>query len=907
MNSKDDKQNDVTVEGPTLAPGEVTSPDLSRNTSRQFGNYELLDEIARGGMGVVYKARQIQLDRLVALKMILAGQFASAADVRRFHDEAEAAAKLDHPNIVPVYEVGEHEGQHYFSMQFVEGHSLAQRLGEPLANREAAEIVKACAEAVHYAHQRGVIHRDLKPGNVLMDARGQPRITDFGLAKRLDQDKGSLTVTGQVLGTPSYMPPEQAGGTAKQIGPPADVYALGAVLYALVTGQPPFQGRDPAHTLRLVVDEEPIPPSRHNSRVGRDLQTIILKCLEKRPDRRYASAQELADDLQRFLNNEPIHARPAGRARRLSHWVGRRPWAVAIAASTGVLLVCLLAYSLWTEIRQREVDKLVLQAQVARLSLPPRELGQPAVKEPFAEQAFDYLKRASRLRPDPKIYAEAVELLLVEGQVGQRLYPRPGAPPNKLVPDFVNRPIEASRFLLTQDGQSLVLPPYMMDVQTGRIEGLARPFDVCDPSGTCFAFRTVKDTLLVWERKTGKDFLVLNRQPAKIQRMVFSPDRNRLALVSYMPESANRTAKGRLEVWDLRTGKLSYEVALPLLSRYFWVGLVDMAFSKNSSLLAWTEGKTAKLAQSETGQVVAEMQSGIPSFTGVALSPDSLLVATTTNQIGVQKAWLDVYSATTGQVVRRFEAPWPGSFQRAVFSGTGNLLFAVFDPGGPIGEIRLMSEVQRTATVCAFDVESGEFRFSVPGCAVARNYTETDDLFVGRSLGTEAEPRWEITSWQPQLVVQRLKELGFDAENTSPTADSLALPRRLQRWSIGMAGLSIFYCLWLWRMAVALRQQSPTALRWCTFGILLGVIILGINLYGVVGVLDEPGPKNESFFFSLVFHAYFLWLGVFLIYLGGWRYRAVALGEEALPEGWLFRPWVVRLGRRWRSAKGRKS
>jgi WD40 repeat protein len=316
----------------------LTEPAAPGTRVEYFGDYHLLEEVGRGGMGVVYRARQESLNRTVALKMILTGQLATEADVRRFRAEAEAAARLDHPGIVPVYEVGQHEGRQYFTMAFVEGESLAHRLAQGLpAPREAAELTRKVAGAVAYAHVEGVIHRDLKPANILIDKAGQPRLTDFGLAKRVESDKG-LTATGQILGTPSYMPPEQASGRGA-VGPLSDVYSLGAVLYCLLTGRPPFQADNPLDTLMQVVRRDPVPPRQLNAAVPRDLETIALKCLEKDPRRRYPSAQELAADLGRFLKGEPIQARPVGSAERAWRWCQRNPAVAGLATALAVVLV----------------------------------------------------------------------------------------------------------------------------------------------------------------------------------------------------------------------------------------------------------------------------------------------------------------------------------------------------------------------------------------------------------------------------------------------------------------------------------------------------------------------------------------------------------------------------------------
>jgi len=347
------------AEAPTLAPGSpgADAPGShTLGTVRYFGDYELLEEIARGGMGVVFKARQVSLNRVVALKMILSGQLASDDDVARFRLEAQTAAALQHPNIVAIHEVGEHDGQHYFSMDFVEGKSLAEMVRDnPLPPEQAARWVRTVTEAIQYAHEHGVLHRDLKPSNVLIDPFGQPRVTDFGLAKRIDKDAG-LTATGAVVGTPSYMPPEQASGQRGQMGPASDVYSLGAVLYELVTGRPPFQAATLADTLLQVLEAEPAPPRLLNPAVGRDLETIILKCLQKEPARRYASAQELADDLGALLEGRPIKARRPGLAERALRWAQtqrRSAVLIVLAATASALLLSggILGWNAWAESR----------------------------------------------------------------------------------------------------------------------------------------------------------------------------------------------------------------------------------------------------------------------------------------------------------------------------------------------------------------------------------------------------------------------------------------------------------------------------------------------------------------------------------------------------------------------------
>ncbi len=311
--------------------------------NRRFGDFELLEEIARGGMGVVFKARQLSLNRTVAVKMILSGQLASAAQVQRFRTEAEAAGSLQHPNIVAIHEVGEHDGHQFFSMDYVEGQSLAELVREgPLPAARAARYVQTIAEAIHYAHEHGTLHRDLKPSSVLIDGSDQPRITDFGLA-RIAKADSDLTVTGQLIGTPGFMPPEQAAAGRGGIGPHSDVYSLGAILFFLLTSRPPFAAKSIEETLAQMLGQSAVFPVPFNRSVPRDLRTICLKALEKDARRRYATARELAEDLGRFRRGEPIRARPTNHFERTWRWCRRHP-AVAslglgLAATLTVLVV----------------------------------------------------------------------------------------------------------------------------------------------------------------------------------------------------------------------------------------------------------------------------------------------------------------------------------------------------------------------------------------------------------------------------------------------------------------------------------------------------------------------------------------------------------------------------------------
>ena len=384
--------------------------------------YEVLEELGRGGMGVVYKARQVGLNRLVALKMILAGPYASEEGRARFRAEAEAVAALRHPNIVQIHEIGECGGAPYFALEYVEGGTLAQKLGgAPQPARRAAETVETLARAVASAHQRGVVHRDLKPANVLLTAEGTLKIADFGLAKRLEENAGQ-TRTGEVVGTPSYMAPEQAAGKRKEIGTAVDVYALGAILYETLTGRPPFRAESSLETLQQVLVDEPVPPRRLQPRAPRDLELIALKCLRKRPRDRYPDAEALADDLRRFRSNEPVRARPAPPWERAAKWARRRPAAAALLLAAVLAVIALLAGAWWHDAQLRaerdETERQKTEAQTQRDEAERRK----KEAEDQGEKARDRFRRArdavdamvqaaNRLYGDPKAEAVRTELL----------------------------------------------------------------------------------------------------------------------------------------------------------------------------------------------------------------------------------------------------------------------------------------------------------------------------------------------------------------------------------------------------------------------------------------------------------------------------------------------------------------
>jgi serine/threonine-protein kinase len=407
----------------------MTSPGNTEMRGLANFGYEILGELGRGGMGVVYKARQNRLNRIVALKMILAGGMAKDKDIARFRIEAEAVAQFQHPNIVQIYEIGESGDCPYFSLEYVEGGSLSQKVAkEPLSAREAAQMTRTIAGAMDYAHKHEIIHRDLKPANILLTADGQPKVTDFGLAKKFSEDTGQ-TRTGAVLGTPSFMAPEQAQGKTKEVGPPADIYSLGAILYDLLTGRPPFRGETVIETLLRVKNDPPMAPRRLQPSIPRDLETICLKCLEKEPAKRYRTAGDMAEDLRRFLEGEPIRARAATPPELAMKWVKRHPLQAAVYALVSILFFGGFATSLVVAKQKSELADKSTEIAAAAKRETDLERSNVTLQEQKTRDAQAATKRVQenfdRANKNLKIAQSAVQIL-VEKVVGLRLAREPG-------------------------------------------------------------------------------------------------------------------------------------------------------------------------------------------------------------------------------------------------------------------------------------------------------------------------------------------------------------------------------------------------------------------------------------------------------------------------------------------------
>jgi WD40 repeat protein/tRNA A-37 threonylcarbamoyl transferase component Bud32 len=493
--------------------------------------HEILKELGRGGMGVVYQARHVKLKRMVALKMVLAREHISTQELVRFHVEAEAVARLQHPNIIQIYETGEQEGRPFFSLEFADGGSLAQKLnGKPKDIRQAARLGKILARAMHYAHQRGIVHRDLKPANVLLTTQGVVKITDFGLAKMLDT-KSRHTKVGSILGTPSYMAPEQAAGLTSKIGPATDIYSVGTILYEVLTGRPPFLADTPMDTLLRVAIDEPVPPSQLRPGLPADLEAICLKCLRKEPDKRYLTAQELADDLGRFLEGKLVRARHAGRWERLVKWARRRP---AVAALSLLVLVAVLAgFSLvtWQWLRA--------EANAARAEMGSAEALSRAESEARARQDETRARQEAQRRAASLTLDQGLTLCQQGDTARGLLWLARSLQMTAGLDDSLER---ASRINLSAWGR--LLPRLHGSLEHAEVVSAA----VFSPTGELLATGCKNGTAQLWHAASCQPFgPLLDHKGGQVLAIAFSADGKQLLTADH---------KKQVRLWEVGTGKL---------------------------------------------------------------------------------------------------------------------------------------------------------------------------------------------------------------------------------------------------------------------------------------------------------------------------------------------------------------
>ena len=634
---------DGTIDHLAKSEGNGAMVSLPPSTQvRYFGDSELLEELGRGAMGVVYRAQQLSLNRPVALKLLRSDVLASDDELRRFQNEAEAVASLDHPHIVPILEVGEHDGYHYFSMKLIAGASLNRKLADYHDNpKAAARLMATAAGAVHHAHQRGILHRDLKPANILLDDRGDSHVTDFGLAKRVEGDS-ELTQSGAILGTPAYMAPEQASGRRGAVTTSSDVYGLGAVLYALLTGRAPFHGDSVADTLQAVRERAPEPPSKLNPRAPRDLEIICLKCLEKDPARRYASAQTLADDLRRYLSGEPISARPTATWERGWLWCKRNPWLSGAIGTTAAALVAVAVISVVYAVEQatarREINGLATNLQSSlkesnrNLAVLHFERGQAACERGEIGLGLLWLVASSRtaIEASDEGWRHTAHAGLSSWQ---RYYGRPRGV-------FTHaKPVSAVAF--SPDGKTVITgsddkTAQLWDAATGRPLGLPMTHQeqvssvAFSPDGKTVITGSWDRTARLWDATTGQPLGLPLTHMDLVMAVSFSPDGK-----TVLTGSLDKTAR----LWDATTGQ---PLGLPLTHQR---PVMAVAFNpKGKTVLTGSRDQTARLWDAATGQPHGLPMMHQGEVSAVSFSPDGKTVLT-----GSLDQTARLWDAATGQ------------------------------------------------------------------------------------------------------------------------------------------------------------------------------------------------------------------------------------------------------------------
>jgi WD40 repeat protein len=686
------------------APSAAVSPEAP-----SIPGYELLGVLGRGGMGVVYKARDTRLGRVVALKTLRAGPHAGEDELARFRAEAEAVAQIQHPNIVQVYEVSDAGGLPFFALEYVEGGSLAGRLaGTPWPARQAAVLVEALARALQAAHERGIVHRDATPANVLLAADGTPKWTDFGLAKRLDANVGR-THSGAILGTPSYLSPEAAAGRSKEVGPAADVYGAGGILYELLTGRPPFRAETVFDTLQQVLEQEPVPPVRLNPKVPRDLETVCLKCLAKEPGRRYPSAAALADDLRRFLEARPIAARPVGAWERGWKWARRRPAAAGLVGLGAVTLAALAALTagLFSAARL-EAERN--QAQAARADADQAR-AEVARQKREVEQQRDLVRRYS--------YAAHTNLAASawrEGNLTQMLSLLEDQQPERTGGEDL-RGFEW--FYLWR-----LAHPNLLTLPGPRGERNCVCFS---PDGTRLASASMDGKAVkVWDAATGHEDLTLNGHTGAINSVSFSSDGKRLA---------SGSDDATVRVWDARTGQQQ------LLLKGHHAAVACVAFSPDGSHLASaSDDRTVKVWGPATATEVLTFGGHSGEVYSVAFGPDGRRLASASTD-GTVKVW----DAASGK--QALTIPGPRGFPWSVgFSPDGRRLACA-----RLVDIPPDDAAKWHGEVKVWDAQTGQEQLTFQGHRVV--FSRDGRRLAGASTGGTVKV-WDAQTGQEQRTLQ---------------------------------------------------------------------------------------------------------------------------------------------------------